>query len=279
MFAFLPFEANHLLVINDDISDVRSWSFCEIQSAYVCCLLSKWWHKVVFRRAVALNIRPSDLYSVQKQWRIRDFLLQSNNTDLCTSLSSLDVFGDTMVLTFSHSRKRVSKCSICFNCTRVLRFPLVLLFYIHNGNMYPYYSHDFSPSLLIILHLKDIWYWVSRFRSFSRNDVIGRGIVSLIKSTLEASQNATVGFSSRRFRYPVIISMNSEIKRPCQKLGDNGLPWDHTLEVDGSRAISVDLVNDAVEFGIGQLGIQFLEDLLQRRGRDKTISWVEVQRV
>ena len=130
MFAFLPFEANHLLVINDDISDVRSWSFCEIQSAYVCCLLSKWWHKVVFRRTVALNIRPSDLYSVQKQWRIRDFLLQSNNTDLCTSLSSLDVFGDTMVLTFSHSRKRVSKCSICFNCTRVLRFPLVLLFYV-----------------------------------------------------------------------------------------------------------------------------------------------------
>ena len=72
MFAFLPFEANHLLVINDDISDVRSWSFCEIQSAYVCCLLSKWWHKVVFRKAVALNIWPSDLHSVQKQWRIQD---------------------------------------------------------------------------------------------------------------------------------------------------------------------------------------------------------------
>ena len=41
-----------------------------------------------------------------------------------------------------------------------------------------------------------------------------------------------------------------------------------TIEVDSARAVAVDLVDDAVELLVGELGVQLVEDLLKDRGGD-----------
>ena len=46
-----------------------------------------------------------------------------------------------------------------------------------------------------------------------------------------------------------------------------------TIKVHRSRPILINLLNDPIQFVVLQVGVQFVEDLLQRRGGDKTVAW------
>ena len=46
-----------------------------------------------------------------------------------------------------------------------------------------------------------------------------------------------------------------------------------TIKVHRSRPILINLLNDPIQFVVLQIGIQFVEDLLQSGGGDETVAW------
>lgn len=46
-----------------------------------------------------------------------------------------------------------------------------------------------------------------------------------------------------------------------------------TVEVHRARAVSVDLLNDAIQLLVGELVVQFFEDLPQHTRRYEALAW------